>query len=80
MDNKVEDQLKKIVANQLGRSVEELDINDELINDLGGDSLDAVEITLSIEEHFSIKIQDLEYVNLKTLREYAELIKSKLEK
>ena len=80
MDNNVEDQLKKIVTNQLGRNGEDLDINDELINDLGGDSLDAVEITLSIEEHFSIKIQDSEYVNLKTLKEYADLIKSKLEK
>lgn len=79
MDN-VEEQLKKIVANQLGRGIEELDINNELINDLGGDSLDAVEITLSIEESFNIKIQDAEYVNLKTLREYADLIKTKLEK
>ena len=80
MDNNVEEQLKKIVSNQLGRNVEELNINDELFNDLGGDSLDAVEITLSIEEHFSIKIQDEEYVNLKTLHEYANLIKTKLEK
>ena len=80
MNNNVEEQLKKIVANQLGRNVEELDINDELLNDLGGDSLDAVEITLSIEEQFSIRIADAEYVNLKTLREYAELIKTKLEK
>jgi len=78
--NNVEDQLKKIVANHLGRNVEELDINNELINDLGGDSLDAVEITLAIEEQFGIKIQDAEYVELKTLREYAELIKTKLEK
>ena len=78
--NNVEEQLKKIVANQLGRNVEELDINDKLLDDLGGDSLDAVEITLSIEEQFSIRIQDAEYVNLKTLREYADLIKTKLEK
>ena len=80
MNNNVEEQLKKIVANQLGRNVEELDINDELLNDLGGDSLDAVEITLSIEEQFNIRIADAEYVNLKTLQEYAELIKTKLEK
>jgi len=80
MNNNVEEQLKKIVANQLGRNVEELDINNELLNDLGGDSLDAVEITLSIEEQFNIKIADAEYVNLKTLQEYAELIKTKLEK
>ena len=78
--NNVEDQLKKIVANHLGRNAEELDINNELINDLGGDSLDAVEITLAIEEQFGIKIQDEEYVELKTLQEYAELIKTKLEK
>jgi len=76
----VEEQLKKIVANQLGRNVEELDISNELLDDLGGDSLDAVEITLSIEEQFSIRIQDTEYVNLKTLQEYADLIKTKLEK
>jgi acyl carrier protein len=80
MNNNVEEQLKKIVANQLGRNVEELDINNELLNDLGGDSLDAVEITLSIEEQFNIRIADAEYVNLKTLQEYAELIKTKLEK
>lgn len=78
--NNVEEQLKKIVANQLGRNIEELDINNELMNDLGGDSLDAVEITLSIEEQFNIRIADAEYVNLKTLQEYAELIKTKLEK
>jgi len=78
--NNVEDQLKKIVANHLGRNVEELDINNELINDLGGDSLDAVEITLAIEEQFGIRIKDAEYVELKTLREYADLIKTKLEK
>ena len=76
----VEEQLKKIVANQLGRNVDELDISNELLDDLGGDSLDAVEITLSIEEQFSIRIQDTEYVNLKTLQEYADLIKTKLEK
>ena len=76
----VEEQLKKIVANQLGRNVDELDISNELLDDLGGDSLDAVEITLSIEEQFSIRIQDAEYVNLKTLQEYADLIKTKLEK
>jgi acyl carrier protein len=80
MNNNVEEQLKKIVANQLGRNVEELDINNELLNDLGGDSLDAVEITLSLEEQFNIRIADAEYVNLKTLQEYAELIKTKLEK
>lgn len=80
MHNNVEEQLKKIVANQLGRSIGELDINNELVNDLGGDSLDAVEITLTIEEQFGIKIQDAEYVDLKTLREYADLIKTKLEK
>lgn len=80
MDNNVEEVLKQIVADQLGRSIEEININDELINDLGADSLDAVEITVSIEEQFGIKIEDAEYVDLKTLNEYANLIKTKLEK
>ena len=80
MDNNVEEILKQIVADQLGRSVEEIGIDNELINDLGGDSLDAVEITVSIEEQFGIKIEDAEYIELKTLNEYANLIKTKLEK
>jgi acyl carrier protein len=76
----IEEQLKKIIAIQLGRKAEDLAIESDLINDLGADSLDVVEIVVSIEETFGIKIEDAEYTELKTLQELVELIKSKLEK
>ena len=76
----VAEQLKQIIADQLGRKVEDLVIEAELVNDLGADSLDIVEIIVAIEETFDIKIEDAEYAELKTLQELVELIKSKLEK
>ena len=76
----VEEQLKQIIADQLGRKVEDLSIEAELVNDLGADSLDIVEIIVSIEETFGIKIEDAEYVELKILQELVELIKFKIGK
>lgn len=76
----VEKQLKQIIADQLGRKVEDLSIQAELVNDLGADSLDIVEIIVSIEETFRIKIEDAEYAELKILQELVELIKFKIGK
>ena len=76
----IEEQLKQIIADQLGRKVEDLSIEAELVNDLGADSLDIVAIIVSIEETFGIKIEDAEYAELKILQELVELIKFKIGK
>ena len=55
---KVEQCVKKIVAEQLG--VSEADVKNEssFVNDLGADSLDTVELVMALEEEFETEIPD----------------------
>jgi acyl carrier protein len=54
----VEDKVKKIIAEKL--SVDEVEIVPEasFVDDLGADSLDLVELIMSMEEEFDIDISD----------------------
>lgn len=46
----------KIFEEQLGTKV--TDVNNHIVNDLGADSLDVVELQLAIEEEFEVEIAD----------------------
>lgn len=45
---------------------------------LGADSLDYVEIVMDIEEYFAIDIADDEFENIKTVKEFVDLVEKKL--
>ena len=50
--------LKKLISFQTGNKPEEVKLESHLINDLGADSLDVVELTMAIEEEYEIEIPD----------------------
>lgn len=52
------DKIKNIIVENLGVSPEEVKLDSILSDDLGADSLDAVEISMAIEEEFGIDIPD----------------------
>ncbi len=52
------DKIKNIIVENLGVSPEEVKVDSLLSDDLGADSLDAVEISMAIEEEFGIDIPD----------------------
>ena len=64
-----EDRLKKIIADQL--SVNEDDVVPEasFIDDLNADSLDLVELIMSLEEEFSVKISDEDAAKIQTVQD-----------
>jgi acyl carrier protein len=64
-----EERLKKIIADQL--SVEEKDVVPEasFIDDLNADSLDLVELIMSLEEEFNVKISDEDAEKIKTVQD-----------
>ncbi len=54
----VEQQVKKIVAEQLGVKEEEVTNDASFVDDLGADSLDTVELVMALEEEFETEIPD----------------------
>lgn len=61
-----------------GLEAEKVSYEADLVNDLDLDSLDTVELTLSLEERFSIDIPDDELEGLSTVGDAVELIEKKL--
>jgi acyl carrier protein len=63
----VEEQVKKIVAEQLG--VKEDIANDaSFVDDLGADSLDTVELVMALEEEFECEIPDEDAEKITTVQ------------
>lgn len=70
----VSDKIIKIIADQLNKDVSEITREQELVQDLGADSLDAVEIIMNIEEEFGIEIPEEEASKIKTVGEIIDVI------
>lgn len=66
-----------IISEQLGISEDQLSPESHLINDLGADSLDVVELTMTLEEKFSIQIADEDAQKMKTVSDILSYIESK---
>lgn len=56
--NEIEQKIKEIVGKHLSVNVDNIKNDSHFINDLGGDSLDTVEMVLIVEEEFGILIED----------------------
>jgi len=70
----VEKRVREIVAEQLERDVNEVTITASLIDDLGADSLDVVELVMKMEEEFGIEIPDEEAEKIKTVHDVIQYI------
>ena len=56
----VEERVKSIIVEQLGVDADEVTDSASFTDDLGGDSLDIVELVMAFEEEFDIEIPDEE--------------------
>tara|TARA_S200000501_G_scaffold83673_2_gene75988 strand:+ start:223 stop:459 length:237 start_codon:yes stop_codon:yes gene_type:complete len=54
----LEDKVKDIIVEQLGKSPDEVKSDSSFIEDLGADSLDTVELVMAFEEEFGAEIPD----------------------
>lgn len=74
MEN-IEQQVKKLVAEQL--SINEADIKNDsaFIADLGADSLDTVELVMALEDTFGIEIPDDQQEKIQTVQDAINFIK-----
>ena len=70
--------LQKIIAEVLDVEEDEITMDTRLLEDLGADSLDAVEIIMGIEEEFDIEIPNEEAEKIVSVGDAVEAIKSAL--
>jgi acyl carrier protein len=56
-DNIIE-KVTEIIVEQLGVSADQVKLESKMIEDLGADSLDAVELVMAVEEEFGIEVPD----------------------
>ena len=58
------DKLKELVVDQLGVEEDEVTMEASMQDDLGADSLDLVDLVMSVEEEFGVKVADEDLENI----------------
>ncbi len=70
--------LREIMSARLGLPLEQLVPEARLVEDLGLDSLDAVELAISVERKFDIEVPEDELTKLKTVADMVALVESRI--
>ena len=68
------DKIKEMLANQLNIEVNKINESSKIIEDLGADSLDMIEMLMAMEEEFNISVPDDKAEGLKTVGDIANFI------
>ena len=68
------DRLKKIIVEQLGVDEEEVTMQASFVEDLNADSLDLVELIMSLEEEFGMEISDEDAEKIQKVSDAVEFI------
>ena len=73
----VEDQVRGIIAEQLGLKADEIKNDASFVDDLGADSLDTVELVMALEEEFETEISDEEAEKITTVQHAIDYIRAR---
>lgn len=70
----VYEQVKDIIVEEIGVEVEKINLSASIIDDLGADSLDLVELIMKLEEAFDIEVSDEDAEKLNTVGDVVSYI------
>ena len=70
----LEQHVKQILTNRLGIPPDEITTSAKLVDDLGMDSLDAVELAIAAERQFHVSISDEQVARLGTVADIVQLV------
>jgi acyl carrier protein len=73
-DGTTYDRLKKLIVEQLGVDEEEVTPQASFVDDLNADSLDLVELIMSLEEEFGMEISDEDAEKIQKVQDAVDYI------
>ncbi len=68
------EKIKEILAAQLDANADEMTLETKIVEDLGADSLDVVEMLLSAEDEFDVEVPDDKIEGMKTIGDVVNYI------
>lgn len=74
----VQQRIFELIAEQLEKDLSEISPEMSFADDLGADSLDLVELIMTVEEEFNIEIPDEEAEKIKRVKDAINYVKSKI--
>ena len=78
LSDSVNEKIRALVCDQLGVVPDELGQDANILEDLGADSLDVVELVMAIEEAFEIEIADEEAESLRMLSDVERFVNARV--
>ena len=74
MKNDLEGRIRTLVADHLGVDIEEVTPDASILDDLGADSLDVVELVMSLEDTFDIEVEDDDVEGMRTIGDIQQYV------
>ena len=73
------DEVKEILADMLEINADEIELTSSLTDDLGADSLDAIDIVMSVEDQYGIEVPDEIIKSMKTVEDIVSFIENNID-
>ena len=73
------DEVKEILADMLEVNADEIELTSSLTDDLGADSLDAIDIVMSVEDQYGIEVPDETIKSMKTVEDIVSFIENNID-
>lgn len=78
MNNNIFEKLKAMAVDQIGLDPAIIKPESDIIKDLGCDSLDIVDMLMSVEEEFGVTVEDKDVSEMRTMADVVGFIENKL--
>jgi acyl carrier protein len=78
MDISLEKRIKELISDKLSVNVDKIVPQANIVDDLGADSLDEVELLMAFEDEFDIEIPDEDAMKFKTVKDVLSYIDLKV--
>lgn len=72
------EKIRNILANQLDVDEDDIKMESSILDDLGADSLDIVDLIMSIEDEFEIEVPDEEIEGVATVGDVVEFVEENI--